>query len=168
METASGNKESESIAALAQTIREKMESGQRVVLGDLWENLQRKPFGYYDTIACGILLGYVFSCYKDSAYSWTDNALGSHVLDEANLKTMVRSNPGLLLLHGSKVIGKWSHNDIPADMIKEGGKITKTSAFLPRTDVVAVKAGYIIMWYVLPLLFRSIPAKILTEQRLLK
>ena len=91
MEAASGSKAAESVAALARTIREKMESGQRVVLSDLWDKLQQEPFGYYDTIACGILLGYVFSCYKDSAYSWTDNALGSHVLDKANLKTMVRS-----------------------------------------------------------------------------
>lgn len=88
METVSGSKAAESVGALARMIREKMESGQRVVLRDLWDNLQ-KDFGYYDTIACGILLGYVFSCYKDSAYSWTDSALGAHVLDEANLKKMV-------------------------------------------------------------------------------
>ena len=43
----------------------------------------------YDTIACGVLLGFVFSYYKDSAYSWIDNALGSHILDEQTLKTMV-------------------------------------------------------------------------------
>ena len=40
-------------------------------------------------IACGVLLGFVFSCYKDSAYSWTDSAQGSFVLNEANLATMV-------------------------------------------------------------------------------
>ena len=89
MEAASGSKEAESIGALARMIHEKMESGQRVDLSDLWDNLQHEPFGYYNTIACGVLLGYVFSCYKDSAYSWTDSALGAHVLDEANLKKMV-------------------------------------------------------------------------------
>ena len=89
MEAASGSKAADSVAALARTIREQMESGQRVVLSYLWDKLQQEPFGYYDTIACGILLGYVFSCYKDSAYSWTDSALGAHVLNEANLKKMV-------------------------------------------------------------------------------
>ena len=51
--------------------------------------LQRQPFGYYNTIACGVLLGYVFSCYKDSAFSWTDNVQSTHVLGETTLKTMV-------------------------------------------------------------------------------
>lgn len=84
-----GTKGAESIAAVARLVYEQMESGQRVVLSDLWDKLQRKPFGYYDTIACGILLGFVFSFYKDSAYSWTDNAQSTHVLGETTLKTMV-------------------------------------------------------------------------------
>lgn len=84
-----GTKGAKAIAAVAHLIQEQMESGQRVVLSDLWEKLQNKPFGYYDTIACGILLGFVFSFYKDSAYSWTDNAQSTHVLGESTLKRMV-------------------------------------------------------------------------------
>ena len=89
MVEASGSKAAASISELARTIRDEMLSGQRVILGDLWDKLQRQPFGYYNTIACGVLLGYVFSCYKDSAFSWTDNAQSTHVLGEATLKTMV-------------------------------------------------------------------------------
>ena len=89
MARASGSKAAESVGALARIVRDRMESGQRVVLDNLWETLQREPFGYYNTIACGILLGYVFSCYKDSAYSWTDNAQSTHLLNEGVLKTMV-------------------------------------------------------------------------------
>jgi len=84
-----GNKGAKAMAAVAHLVEEQMTSGQRVSLSDLWDKLQRKPFGYYDTIACGILLGYVFSFYKDSAYSWTDNAQSTHVLGESTLKTMV-------------------------------------------------------------------------------
>ena len=89
MVEASGSKAAASVSALARTIRDEMLSGQRVILGDLWDKLQRQPFGYYNTIACGVLLGYVFSCYKDSAFSWTDNAQSTHVLGESTLKTMV-------------------------------------------------------------------------------
>ena len=85
----SGNKASQSISKLACLIRDEMNSGHRVVLADLWNRLMQPPFGYYDTIACGVLLGYVFSGYKDSAYSWTDKAQGVHVLGETNLKKMV-------------------------------------------------------------------------------
>lgn len=34
-------------------------------------------------------------------------------VDETTLKTMVRSNPGLMLLKGGKIMGKWSHNNLP-------------------------------------------------------
>ena len=84
-----GSKGAKAIAAVARLVEEQMTSGQRVSLSSLWEQLQSKPFGYYDTIACGILLGFVFSYYKDSAYSWTDNAQSTHVLGESTLKTMV-------------------------------------------------------------------------------
>ena len=33
--------------------------------------------------------------------------------DETTLKTMIRSNPGLILLKDATIIGKWSHNALP-------------------------------------------------------
>lgn len=33
--------------------------------------------------------------------------------DETTLKTMIRSNPGLILLNDGTIIGKWSHNALP-------------------------------------------------------
>ena len=84
----SGSRSAEAVSHLAKLIRTEMQSGQKVVLSDLWMKLQEAPFGYYDTIACGILLGYVFSFYKNSAFSWTDNAQSTHVLGENTLKTM--------------------------------------------------------------------------------
>lgn len=89
IEQVSGSKAAASIGALAKFLREKMESGRKVILSDIWEELQKPPFGYYNNIACGVLLGFVFGFYKDSAYSWTDSAQASHRLDESNLKTMV-------------------------------------------------------------------------------
>ncbi len=37
-----------------------------------------------------------------------------YITDEKPLKSMVRSNPGLMLLHNGTVIAKWSHFDIPS------------------------------------------------------
>ncbi len=36
-----------------------------------------------------------------------------YITDEKPLKSMVRSNPGLMLLHNGTIIAKWSHFDIP-------------------------------------------------------
>lgn len=89
MADATGGKAADSVAALATLVKTEMESGHKVNLSDLWTKLQQPPFGYYDTIACGVLLGYVFSCYKNSKYTWTDSAQSPHVLAEATIGKMV-------------------------------------------------------------------------------
>jgi len=89
MAEAKGGRAAESIAALASLLRTEMESGHKVNLNDLWTVLQKQPFGYYDTIACGVLLGYVFSCYKNSKYTWTDSSQAPHILAEATISKMV-------------------------------------------------------------------------------
>ena len=90
----SGNKQAECVAALAELIKDEMESGHKVSLGDLWATLQKEPYGYYNTIACGVLLGFVFSCYKNSKYTWTDSVQSPHVLAEATIGKMVSSMCG--------------------------------------------------------------------------
>lgn len=91
MADVTGGKAADSVAALAALVKTEMESGHKVNLSDLWVKLQHSPFGYYDTIACGVLLGYVFSCYKNSKYTWTDSAQSPHVLAEATIGKMVSS-----------------------------------------------------------------------------
>lgn len=89
MAEVSGTKSAEAISELAKVVRDELQSGQKVVLADLWTKLMHPPFGYYDTIACGVLVGYVFAGYKNSEYTWTDSASAPQILVEKNLKTMV-------------------------------------------------------------------------------
>lgn len=84
-----GNDSVQAVSELAKVVRDEIQSGKKVVLSDLWSKLMKPPFGYYDTIACGILLGYVFTGYKNSDYTWTDSAGAPQILVENNLKTMV-------------------------------------------------------------------------------
>lgn len=90
----SESKQGKCVGALAELVKNEMESGHKVSLSDLWMTLQKEPFGYYNTIACGVLLGFVFSCYKNSKYTWTDSAQSPHVLAEATIGKMVSSMCG--------------------------------------------------------------------------
>lgn len=56
---------------------------------------------------------------SDVVRQWTENAgaeLNFLYGDEVPLKTMVRSNPGLLLIRDGVLINKWSYSCIPSDV----------------------------------------------------
>ena len=54
----------------------------------------------------------------DVVRQWTENA-GAEIpflfCDEVPLQTMVRSNPGLVLIKDGVIVNKWSHSRIPSD-----------------------------------------------------
>ena len=77
--------------------------------------------------------------------------------DETVLRTIIRSNPGLLLLKNGKVIGKWSHNRLPVIEEHLEFQPLEKHAFgrLPK-DSIPQKILIILLWYVLPLLLLTI------------
>ncbi len=102
--------------------------------------------------------GYRFLCLtaSDSAAieRWCDLTGADYPFaftDELTLKTMVRSNPGLILLHGGTIVGKWSSNTLPEESELQGPLHTLPLAH-PRLETYRLMLARLFMWYVLPLL----------------
>lgn len=106
--------------------------------------------------------GYRFYCLtasgKEGIDYWT-NITGAEYqyyhTDEITLKTIVRSNPGLVLLKDATVISKRSHNDLPTEY-----DLTDRLENLPLGQInekpVQQKILIILLWFVLPLFILTV------------
>ena len=103
--------------------------------------------------------GYAFYCLTSSSdediLKWKDNTGAEYpfcLMDNITLKTMIRSNPGLILLKEGKVIRKWSVNNLPNEY-----DLTDSFDRLPigYTDEHSLiyKILLVIAWFVFPLFF---------------
>ncbi len=79
-----------------------------------------------------------------------------YTTDGTTLKTMIRSNPGLILLKDGTIIRKWSHNSLPS-MKEIGGKpLERTTIGKIPQESAAMKIASILGWFVLPLILLTI------------
>jgi len=110
--------------------------------------------------------GYPFYCLtassERSAERWrimTGAEYEFYTTDGTTLKTIIRSNPGLVLLKDGVVIRKWSHNMLP-DEFELTDRLERIEMGSVPKDTVTGKVAKIIMWYVLPLLLLTLADRI--------
>ena len=70
--------------------------------------------------------------------------------DETTLRTMIRSNPGLMLLKQGTILGKWSHNQLP-DLDRMSQIISKAEQGEHLQTNTAQRLLLIVLWFILPL-----------------
>ena len=108
--------------------------------------------------------GYPFYCLTASTAQeisqWCDRTGAEYpfcVTDETTLKTVIRSNPGLLLLKNGTIIRKWSHNDLPVINEQQASlPLEKMEIGKMPQDSVPGKILKLLLWFALPLALLSI------------
>ena len=118
--------------------------------------------------------GYTFYCMTASGEKgigrWRDITGAEYPFaqtDETTLKTIIRSNPGLVLLKDGKVIRKWSHNRLPDEYALNKPLEQSELGQMPE-DSVPTKILTILMWYVLPLLLLTVADRLWAWSRWVK
>jgi len=118
--------------------------------------------------------GYPFYCLTASSEQginrWRDITGAEYpfaLTDETTLKTVIRSNPGLLLLKDGTVIRKWSHNRLPNEYALSKPLEQNELGQMPQ-DSVPGKILTILLWYVLPLLVLTIADRLWAWSRWVK
>jgi triosephosphate isomerase len=87
--------------------------------------------------------------------------------DATTLKTVIRSNPGVLLLKDGVIIRKWSHNALP-DEYALTDRLERLEAGKMPEDSVPQKILFIVLWYVLPLVVLTIADRLWAWSRWVK
>ena len=124
---------------------EKADDSRLDLINELFEYSLEHGYGFYCLTASD----------AEGRQQWRDMTGAEYPFcftDETTLKTVIRSNPGLLLLKDGTVIGKWSHNRLPQITAEEAAQPLEQLAIgtMPE-DSVPGKILKLLLWFVLPL-----------------
>lgn len=104
--------------------------------------------------------GYKFYCLtsssKEQVELWKDKTGAEYPfcqMDDIALKTIIRSNPGLILIKNGTILNKWSDEDIPDEYALTDKLENLPLGKQPSECSDMHTIGYVLLWFFIPLLF---------------
>ena len=70
---------------------------------------------------------------------------------DITLKTIIRSNPGLMLIKDSVILNKWSDNSLPDEYVLTDS-LDKLELGQQKQESDLRTIGYVLLWFIIPLL----------------
>lgn len=84
-----GNYGAKAIATIATYISERFAQGMQIKLDEMWIDLQKASYGYYNCMACGYILGFILRHYVNSEFSWNRGDNNPWPFTEKNIAIMI-------------------------------------------------------------------------------
>ena len=123
---------------------EEADEGNIDLINELYEYCQENGYKFYA----------LSSSSAEAIELWRDRTGAEYpfcIMDDITLKTMVRSNPGLMLIKGGVILNKWPSSQLPDEF-----DLTDKLEQLPLGQVKEVNdlrtLGIVGLWYIVPLL----------------
>lgn len=127
---------------------ERTNEGMLDIINDLYDYAKVNGYPFY----------MLTSSNEDVIDRWTEHTGSAYPYlqaDEILLKTMLRANLGLIILHDAVVTGKWSARDLPRDE-QLGAAIEHNRALTISSHTLTVRRATMIFGMFLPLLLLSV------------
>ena len=118
------------------------------LLNEMYDYSKKYGYNFYGLTASS----------EEMVEQWLDRTGGEYPfcsMDEITLKTMVRSNPGLLLIKDGVVLNKWACGNVP-DEYQLTGPLNQLAFAQGDSRGKWIKIGTCIMWFLIPLFLISL------------
>ena len=136
------------------------DDGRMDLINEVYDYSREYQYAFYCLTASG----------EDDIVQWCEKTGAEYpfcLSDEITLKTIIRSNPGLLLLKGGVVINKWSHNNLP-DETQLNDSLDRLALGQLNVDSATMRFLKLVLWFCVPLVLLTFADRIWIGSKMYK